>query len=121
MNTFGERLKELLKEHNMSQKVLSKRLNLQPSTINKWCVNKNQPSLDTLIEISKVLNEPIDILLTDEIFESKIYGTDTRDFDNNLVKLLVTDFNKLNEFNKKFLLDTLKNLLDTQNLNDTHR
>jgi len=56
------RIDEVLKEKNISQVELAKRINKSKVTINYWC-NKNFPSLVTLSEIAKVLKVKVSDLI----------------------------------------------------------
>lgn len=50
------RLKVVLAEHSKTNKWLAKQLKKNETTISRWCTNEVQPSLDTLVVISKLLN-----------------------------------------------------------------
>ena len=49
------RIKVVLAEKKETSKWLAAELKKNPATISKWCTNTAQPSLETLIEIAKVL------------------------------------------------------------------
>ena len=63
MNTFGERLKELIKENMMSQEELSKEVYFNQSTISKWEKGAREPNIKVLVSISKFFNVSTDYLL----------------------------------------------------------
>jgi transcriptional regulator with XRE-family HTH domain len=46
----------VLVEKNKTNKWLAEQLGKDPATVSKWCTNIAQPSLETLIEIAKVLD-----------------------------------------------------------------
>ena len=50
------RLKVVLVEQKKTGKWLAEQLGKDPSTVSKWCSNKMQPSLEMLVNISKVLD-----------------------------------------------------------------
>lgn len=50
------RIKAVLAEQNRTNKWLSSELGKDQATISKWCTNKYQPSLETLVKIAKCLN-----------------------------------------------------------------
>ena len=50
------RLKVVLVEQKKTGKWLAEQLGKDPSTVSKWCSNKMQPSLETLVNIAKVLD-----------------------------------------------------------------
>lgn len=57
------RLKVVLVEQKRTGKWLAETLGKNEATISRWCTNETQPSLDTLLEIAKVLNVDIKELL----------------------------------------------------------
>lgn len=61
METDINRLKVVLAEKKKTNKWLCKQLNVNPSTVSKWCTNSSQPNIETLIKISHLL----DVELTD--------------------------------------------------------
>ena len=63
MNKFKDRLTEALKENNMSQKALAKKIFMSQTIVNNYCTGKREPSLDVLIAICKELNVTSDYLL----------------------------------------------------------
>lgn len=50
------RLKVVLVEQKRTAKWLSEQIGKDPATVSKWCTNSSQPSLETLIRISDILN-----------------------------------------------------------------
>lgn len=61
--TFGERLKQLREEQNLSQKALADQLQTVRSTINKYEKNARKPEYGTLIKIADLFNTTTDYLL----------------------------------------------------------
>ena len=49
------RIKVVLVEKKKTNKWLAEQLGKDAATISKWCTNSAQPSLETLLEIAKVL------------------------------------------------------------------
>ena len=49
------RIKVVLVEKKKTSKWLAEQLGKDAATISKWCTNSAQPSLETLLEIAKVL------------------------------------------------------------------
>lgn len=60
---FGEILKELRKEWNMSQMALSEATGISQSAIAKWELDKTEPTASALITLSRYFNESVDFLL----------------------------------------------------------
>ena len=57
------RIKVMLAEKNKSNKWLAEQLQKDPATVPKWCTNKLQPGLQTLLEIANLLEVDIKELL----------------------------------------------------------
>lgn len=57
------RIKVVLVEKKRTNKWLAEQLGKDPATVSKWCTNTSQPSLETLLRISKILEVDIRELL----------------------------------------------------------
>ncbi len=57
------RIKVVLVEKHRTNKWLAEQLGVTPSTVSKWCTNDAQPSLETLMKISVLLDVKTDNLL----------------------------------------------------------
>ena len=57
------RLKVVLVEKKKTGKWLADQLDKDPSTISKWCSNSSQPSLESLLQISRLLDVDIKDLI----------------------------------------------------------
>lgn len=57
------RLKVVLAEKKKTNKWLAEQLHKDPATVSKWCTNASQPSIETLLEIAKVLEVDVQSLL----------------------------------------------------------
>lgn len=55
MNQDINRIKVVLAEKKRTNKWLSEQLEKDPATVSKWCTNKAQPNLETLIQIASCL------------------------------------------------------------------
>ena len=60
------KIKEVLDSKGVSQTWLAKQLGKSFSTVNCYARNKFQPDLETLLEISKILEVNLKDLITDE-------------------------------------------------------
>ena len=49
------RIKVMLAEKNKTNKWLAEELKKDPATVSKWCTNKMQPGLETLLKIADLL------------------------------------------------------------------
>ncbi len=64
------RIKVVLVDKGRTNKWLAERLGVAASTVSKWCTNDAQPSLETLMQIARLLEvKPDDLLRFDELPE----------------------------------------------------
>ncbi|WP_289765873.1 helix-turn-helix transcriptional regulator [Bacteroides acidifaciens] len=70
METDINRLKVVLAEKKRTNKWLCEQLNVNPSTVSKWCTNSSQPDLPTLVRIAAVLEVDINELVNKKFVES---------------------------------------------------
>ncbi|WP_069108486.1 helix-turn-helix transcriptional regulator [Bacteroides fragilis] len=57
------RIKVVLADRQKTNKWLAEQLGKDPATVSKWCTNSCQPSLETLMQIAKLLDVQTDDLL----------------------------------------------------------
>jgi transcriptional regulator with XRE-family HTH domain len=57
------RLKVVLVEQSRTGKWLAETLGKNEATVSRWCTNETQPSLETLVDVAKVLNVDVKDLL----------------------------------------------------------
>lgn len=55
-DTNINRIKAVLAEQNKTSKWLAGEMKKDQGTVSKWCTNKFQPSLETLVRIAKCLH-----------------------------------------------------------------
>lgn len=70
METDINRLKVVLVEKKKTNKWLCEQLNVNPSTVSKWCTNSSQPDLETMIKISHLLNVELSDLVNKQYIEN---------------------------------------------------
>jgi len=70
MIEFGSRLKRLRLDHNMTQPVLAKKLQVTKSVISAYETGIRMPSYETLLMISKVFSVSTDYLLGNDVGKS---------------------------------------------------
>lgn len=63
------RIKTVLVEKDLSQKWLAEQLGKRFSTTNAYCCNRQQPNLDTLYKIAKLLSVELKDLIVDKTME----------------------------------------------------
>lgn len=58
------RIRIALVERKKTSKWLAEQLGKDPATVSKWCTNKTQPSLKTLVEVAKILEmDPRELII----------------------------------------------------------
>ena len=67
METDINRQKVVLAEKKRTNKWLCEQLNVNPSTVSKWCTNSSQPDLETLVKISHLLGVELGDLVNKQI------------------------------------------------------
>lgn len=60
------RIKEVLDEKGISQTWLAKKLDKSFNSVNSYVCNRNQPNLETLLQISHILNVDMKDLIADQ-------------------------------------------------------
>ena len=62
------RIKVVLVDKGKTNKWLAEQLDVAQSTVSKWCTNDAQPSLETLMQIARLLEvKPDDLLRFDDL------------------------------------------------------
>lgn len=61
--TTGEKIAALRKEQGMSQEALGEKLSLSRQAVSKWEADQAVPTMDNLMELSKLFGVPVDTLL----------------------------------------------------------
>ena len=59
------RLGQVLKEKHIQQKDLAKLLGVSKVSVSYWCNNQTNPSIDTLLNIAKVLEVKVSELINE--------------------------------------------------------
>lgn len=69
--TFGEKIKKLRTDNNLTQEQLADILFVTRTAVSKWETDKGLPGIDTLKLISTTFGLSLDELISDEVVESK--------------------------------------------------
>lgn len=69
--TFGEKIKKLRADNNLTQEQLAEMLFVTRTAVSKWETDKGLPGIDTLKLISSTFNLSLDELVSDDVVESK--------------------------------------------------
>lgn len=124
MNTFSERLKNILNEKNITQSELSKITGIGKSSLTAYLKGEYNPKQDKIYKIAKALNVPVFYLTDWEEYDKKtnlselktdieIYGLLSKKFDDeetSQISLIIDNFQKIKD--KKRLVDYSNNLLN---------
>lgn len=92
MTSFKEKLKELRKETETTQKELADFLNVRNTTVSAWEVGASEPDLTTLLRIAEFFNVTVDELLD---------GVSSDGFDKNDINTQNIHMNNLKLLRKK--------------------
>lgn len=92
---FGEILKELLEQHNLSQKQLAESLAMSPSALSNYIQGIREPDYNTLIRIANYFDVTTDFLLNHP-HESRFSHSE---------ELLIHIFRSLTDDQKEFYLE----------------
>lgn len=60
------RIKDVLEEKGISQTWLAKKLDKSFNSVNSYVCNRSQPNLETLLQISQILNVDMKDLIADQ-------------------------------------------------------
>lgn len=59
------KIKIELKKKNLTQKWLAEKLNITSVSVNSWCQNKSQPSIEKLFKVAEILETKPSHLIKD--------------------------------------------------------
>lgn len=76
MVSIGERIKESRNEKKITQQELASQLNVSRSAISNWEVGRNYPDLDSIVQLSDILEISLDKLLREDTIMVKKVSTE---------------------------------------------
>lgn len=79
-----ERLKELRKEKKLTQKELAEQIGIKQNSYSDWETGKNEPNLENIVKLSKILDTSTDFLLGKSSLSSS-----NSELDSQLCKLFL--------------------------------
>lgn len=68
---FGEKLKKLRTDNQLTQDELAEKIRVTRTAVSKWETNKGYPSIDSLRELSNLFGVSIDALIADDDVENQ--------------------------------------------------
>jgi len=102
--SFGDNLRTLLEERNLTQKEFAKQINIAPSTLGSYVQNVREPDFCTLKLIAKYFNVTTDFLLDYSV-------NDTNDYkENEMIRV----FHSLSNYQKDICLEQCKVFLKSK-------
>lgn len=69
---YKNRIRVVLADRNITNRALADKMGVSEMTVSRWVTNRFQPSMSQFVEISKILNVDIKILI--EVDPSEISG-----------------------------------------------
>ena len=94
MESFGTRLADLRREHNLTQNDIADRLNISAQAVSKWENDLTSPDIDTLLKLSDIFNITVDELLGKKKQEPIYLPTEERKDINKMVLRITVDSNE---------------------------
>ena len=74
---YNNRIRVVLADRNITNRALADMMGVSEMTVSRWVTNKFQPSMSQFVEISKILNVDIKVLI--EVAPHEISGTAEED------------------------------------------
>lgn len=114
METIGQRIKFLRKQHNFTVQQLAELINKTKGNISSYKNGKYEPSAQTIIRICEIFNVSIDWLLTGKEFDSINFSIMKENNALNLTdeeKNLIMVFRKFSEEDMELIKIITDNLL----------
>ena len=93
MESFGTRLADLRREHNLTQNDIADRLNISAQAVSKWENDLTSPDIDTLLKLSDIFNISVDELLGKKKQEPVYVPAEARKDINKMVLRITVDSN----------------------------
>ena len=63
LRTYGARLRELLKAHNLTQQAFIEQMKISSNLVHKWLSNQTLPTVEYLIKLSSFFEITVDVLI----------------------------------------------------------
>lgn len=117
MNTFSERLKNILTEKNITQSELSQLTGIGKSSLTAYIKGEYKPKQDKIYKIAKALDVPIFYLTDWGAYDKKVNLNELKT-DIEIYKLLSKKFNDEETSQISLIIDNFKQLKDKKRLVD---
>lgn len=113
-------LKELRNDKNLTQKELSEKLGLSKNTVCEYEKGRAEPSIETLIELSKIFGVSVDYLVGIE----DDFGNVAVNINADLTaeeKTILELFNQLPDARRRTIIDTMRYMVDSNKSTKTNK
>ncbi|KEI75858.1 helix-turn-helix domain-containing protein [Clostridium botulinum] len=93
---FGDRLRELREEKQLTQEELGKLLNVSRQAVSSYEKGENEPTIDALVKIANIFNVSLDYLLsrTKERYNLNLEDKKNKDLIIDIIKVIEKYKNK---------------------------
>ncbi|MBN3405755.1 XRE family transcriptional regulator [Clostridium botulinum] len=93
---FGDRLRELREEKQLTQEEFGKLLNVSRQAISSYEKGENEPTIDALVKIANIFNVSLDYLLcrTKERYNLNLEDKKNKDLIIDIIKVIEKYKNK---------------------------
>ncbi len=91
MESFGTRLADLRREHNLTQNDIADKLNISAQAVSKWENDLTSPDIDTLLKLSDIFDITVDELLGKNKKEPVYVPAEQRKDINKMVLKITVD------------------------------
>ena len=71
------RLKEILNERSLTNSWLARQLDVNLTTVSKWCTNSSQPDILTFLKIASLLRLDVSALYDEKVISDFCGGQET--------------------------------------------
>lgn len=109
---FGERLKNILQDSDISQLKLAQELGYTQQAVNRWCNSITEPDNKTIVDIAKYLNVSTDYLLGNDSTSNNILENELKEKETLKNLLIKNGYMKDNEDLSDDELDKLMKFLN---------
>lgn len=111
MSEIGSNFVEILKRKNLRKSDISKATGIAHSCFTDWAHGRYTPKRDKLYKIAEYLDVPVSYLIDDSLDVTELFDEDFKQ-----KEMLLDYFVKLNDSDKNFVVEMVKNMADRNKL-----
>ncbi len=83
---YGEKIRHLLKEKDIKQAELARRLDISPTQVSQWLSGYRRPSRDKIAQLARALNVPLEELYGEEEMGTSLIRESGADYICDLIR-----------------------------------